>query len=74
MKMQGLLEDWLELQGVPLIPNQRKALWQARWNWSRKHRQSKRTFISNLVTQVQDNVVRDRIERLFARGSARALR
>jgi len=29
MKLQGLLEDWLELQGVRLVPNQRKALWHA---------------------------------------------
>lgn len=27
MKLQALLEDWLELQSVHLIPNQRKALW-----------------------------------------------
>ena len=57
MKMQGLLEDWLELQGVPLVPNQRKALWRA-LELVAEAPPGQRT-ISNLVTQVQDNVVRD---------------
>ena len=57
MKMQGLLEDWLELQGVPLVPNQRKALWRA-LELVAEAPPEQRT-ISNLVTQVQDNVVRD---------------
>ena len=57
MKMQGLLEDWLELQGVPLVPNQRKAMWRA-LELVAEAPPEQRT-ISNLVTQVQDNVVRD---------------
>ncbi len=57
MKMQGLLEDWLELQGVLLVPNQRKALWRA-LELVAEAPPEQRT-ISNLVTQVQDNVVRD---------------
>jgi type IV secretion system protein VirB4 len=57
MKIQGLLEDWLELQGVPLVPNQRKALWRA-LELVAEAPPEQRT-ISNLVTQVQDNVVRD---------------
>lgn len=57
MKMQGLLEDWLELQGVPLVPNQRKALWRA-LELVAEAPPEQRT-ITNLVTQVQDNVVRD---------------
>src|ERR1700685_2798307 len=27
--LQALLEDWLELQGVRIVPHQRKALWRA---------------------------------------------
>jgi len=57
MKLQGLLEDWLELQGVRLDPNQRKALWRA-LGLVAEGPPEQRT-ISNLVTQVQDNVVRD---------------
>jgi type IV secretion system protein VirB4 len=57
MKLQTLLEDWLELQGVRLVPPQRKALWRALelvGEGPTEHR-----TISNLVTQVQDNTVRD---------------
>ncbi len=57
MKLQGLLEDWLELQGVRLVPNQRKALWHA-LTLVAEGPAEQRT-ISNLVTQVQDNIVRD---------------
>jgi type IV secretion/conjugal transfer VirB4 family ATPase len=57
MKIHGLLEDWLELQGVTLVPNQRKALWRA-LELVAEAPPEQRT-ISNLVTQVQDNVVRD---------------
>jgi type IV secretion system protein TrbE len=57
MKLQTLLEDWLELHGVRLIPNQRKALWRA-LELVAEGPVAQRT-ISNLVTQVQDNVVRD---------------
>src|SRR6266849_4067029 len=57
MKLQTLLEDWLELQGVRLVPPQRRALWRALELVAEgppEHR-----TISNLVTQVQDNAVRD---------------
>ncbi len=57
MKLQAFLEDWLELHGVRIIPNQRKALWRALTlvaDAPVEHR-----TISNLITQVQDNVVRD---------------
>ena len=57
MKLQALLEDWLQLQGVQLVPNQRKALWRA-LTLVAEGPPEQRT-ISNLVTQVQDNVVRD---------------
>ncbi|MGH7778963.1 MAG: conjugal transfer protein TrbE [Candidatus Binataceae bacterium] len=57
MKLQTLLEDWLELQGVRLVPNQRKALWRA-LSLVAEGPAEQRT-ISNLVTQVQDNIVRD---------------
>jgi type IV secretion system protein TrbE len=57
MKLQALLEDWLLLQGVQLVPNQRKALWRA-LTLVAEGPAEQRT-ISNLVTQVQDNVVRD---------------
>src|SRR5712692_1709071 len=60
MKLQGLLEDWLELQGVRLVPNQRKALWHA-LTLVAEGPAEQRT-ISNLVTQVQDNVVRDGLD------------
>ena len=57
MKLQGLLEDWLELQGVRLVPNQRKALWRG-LTLVAEAPEEQRT-ISNLVTQVQENTVRD---------------
>jgi len=56
MKLAALLEDWLELQGVRLIPNQRKALWRA-LTLVAEAPPEQRT-ISNLITQVQDQVVR----------------
>lgn len=57
MKLQGLLEDWLQLQNVQLAPNQRKALWRA-LTLVAEGPPEQRT-ISNLVTQVQDGAVRD---------------
>ena len=57
MKLQTLLEDWLELQGVRLIPTQRKALWRA-LELVADGPVAQRT-VTNLVTQVQDNAVRD---------------
>ena len=57
MKLQTLLEDWLELHGVRLVPNQRKSLWHA-LTLVAEGPVGQRT-ISNLVTQVQDGSVRD---------------
>jgi type IV secretion system protein VirB4 len=57
MKVQTLLEDWLDLQGVRLIPPQRKALWRALELVAGGPREQR--TISNLITQVQDNTVRD---------------
>jgi type IV secretion system protein VirB4 len=57
MKVQALLEDWLELQSVRLIPLQRKALWRA-LELIAEAPINQRT-ISNLVTQVQDSTLRD---------------
>jgi type IV secretion system protein TrbE len=57
MQLQALLEDWLQLQGVQLDPNQRKALWRALTLLAEGP--PKQRTISNLVTQVQDKTVRD---------------
>jgi type IV secretion system protein VirB4 len=57
MKVQALLEDWLDLQGVKLVPLQRKALWRA-LELVAEAPVNQRT-ISNLVTQVQDATLRD---------------
>jgi type IV secretion system protein VirB4 len=57
MKLQNLLEDWLELQGVRLFPAQRRLLWRA-LELIGESPPEQRT-VSNLVTQVQDNSVRD---------------
>jgi type IV secretion system protein TrbE len=57
MKLQTLLEDWLELQSIRLVPAQRKALWRA-LELVGEGPTEQRT-ISSLVTQVQDNAVRD---------------
>ena len=57
MKLQGLLEDWLQLQGVQLVPNERKALWRALMLVAEGPPEQR--TISNLVTQVQNSVVRD---------------
>jgi type IV secretion/conjugal transfer VirB4 family ATPase len=57
MQLQALLEDWLQLQGVQLDPNQRKALWRALTLVAEAP--PKQRTISSLVTQVQDKVVRD---------------
>ncbi len=57
MKLQTLLEDWLELQSVKLVPAQRKALWRA-LELVAEGPCEQRT-VSNLMTQVQDNAVRD---------------
>jgi type IV secretion system protein VirB4 len=57
MKVQALLEDWLELQSVKLVPLQRRALWRA-LELVAEAPVNQRT-ISNLVTQVQDAALRD---------------
>jgi type IV secretion/conjugal transfer VirB4 family ATPase len=57
MKLQSLLEDWLEVHGVRLVPNQRKALWRALTLVA--DGPAEQRTISNLITQVQDKVVRD---------------
>ena len=57
MKLQGLLEDWLELQNVRLLPTQRIALWRALELVAACP--SEQRTISNLVTQVQDAPLRD---------------
>jgi type IV secretion system protein VirB4 len=57
MKVQALLEDWLELQSVNLLPLQRKALWRA-LELIAEAPVNQRT-ITNLVTQVQDSALRD---------------
>jgi len=57
MKLQVLLEDWLDLHGVRLVPNQRKALWRALTLVA--DGPPKQRTISNLVTQVQDTAIRD---------------
>ena len=57
MKIQGLLEDWIALQGVKLMPQQTQgALSRARTAGEAPIEQ--RT-ITNLITQVQDAAVRD---------------
>jgi type IV secretion system protein VirB4 len=57
MKVQALLEDWLELQSVRLIPLQRKALWRGLELVAEAP--ARQRTISNLVTQVQDAGLRD---------------
>jgi len=57
MRLQSLLEDWLELQNVRLVPAQRNALWKA-LELVAQCAPEQRT-ISNLVTQVQDAALRD---------------
>ena len=57
MKLAVLLEDWLGLQNVPLDPGRRKALWRA-LELVGQGPADQRT-ISNLVTQVQDESIRN---------------
>jgi type IV secretion/conjugal transfer VirB4 family ATPase len=57
MKIQGLLEDWIALQNVNLIPQQTRALYRS-LELQREAPVEQRT-ISNLITQVQDTAVRD---------------
>jgi type IV secretion system protein TrbE len=57
MSLQSLLEDWLELQNVRLVPGQRNALWKA-LELVAQCPPEQRT-ISNLVTQAQDAALRD---------------
>jgi type IV secretion/conjugal transfer VirB4 family ATPase len=57
LKVQALLEDWLELQGVRLAPSQRKALWRAVELLAAAPPEQR--TISTLITQTQDAAVRD---------------
>jgi type IV secretion system protein VirB4 len=57
MKLEGLLHDWLELYGVRLTPTQSRALRRA-LELVAEGPVSQRT-ISNLMTQVQDQTIRD---------------
>ena len=57
MKVQGLLEDWIELQKIRLLPRQTRALYRA-LELVGEAPIEQRT-ITNLITQVQDPAVRD---------------
>ena len=57
MKIQGLLEDWIALQNVKLMPQQTRALYRA-LELSGEAPVEQRT-ITNLITQVQDAAVRE---------------
>ncbi len=57
MKIQGLLEDWIALQSVKLLPPQTRALYRA-LELVGEAPVEQRT-ITNLITQVQDPTVRD---------------
>src|ERR1700686_959550 len=66
MKVQGLLEDWISLQGVKLLPMQTKALYRA-LNLLAEAPVEQRT-ITNLISQVQDSTVRDGLSPLSLAG------
>src|SRR5580700_2954972 len=66
MKIQGLLEDWITLQGVKLLPMQTKALYRA-LNLLAEAPVEQRT-ITNLISQVQDSTVRDGLSPLSLAG------
>ena len=57
MKLQGLLEDWIALKNVKLMPQQTRALYRA-LELTGEAPPEQRT-ITNLITQVQDAAVRD---------------
>jgi type IV secretion system protein TrbE len=57
MKLQGLLEDWIALKNVKLLPPQTRALYRA-LELTGEAPPEQRT-ITNLITQVQDAAVRD---------------
>jgi type IV secretion system protein VirB4 len=57
MKLQGLLEDWIALGNVKLLPPQGKALYRALTLLAEVPVEQR--TISNLITQVQDAAVRD---------------
>jgi type IV secretion system protein VirB4 len=57
MKLQGLLEDWIALQNVKLLPQQTRALYRS-LELGGEAPVGQRT-ITNLITQVQDTAVRD---------------
>jgi type IV secretory pathway VirB4 component len=66
MKVQGLLEGWIALQGVKLLPMQIKALYRA-LNLLAEVPVEQRT-ITNLISQVQDSTVRDGLSPLSLAG------
>jgi type IV secretory pathway VirB4 component len=66
MKVQGLLEDWIALQAVKLLPPQTKALYRA-LNLLAEAPVEQRT-ITNLISQVQDSTVRDGLSPLSLAG------
>jgi type IV secretion system protein TrbE len=66
MKIQGLLEDWIALQAVKLLPPQTKALYRA-LNLLAEAPVEQRT-ITNLISQVQDSTVRDGLSPLSLAG------
>jgi type IV secretory pathway VirB4 component len=57
MKLQRLLEDWIALKNVKLMPQQTRALYRA-LELTGEAPPEQRT-ITNLITQVQDAAVRD---------------
>ena len=57
LKLQGLLEDWIELQKVRLLPQQTRALYRA-LELTAEAPVEQRT-ITNLIIQVQDPAVRE---------------
>ena len=66
MKVQALLEDWMELQGVHVTAGQRKTLWRALALVAEGP--EKQRTISNLVTQVQDRAIRDALNTFSLAG------
>src|SRR5712692_7613378 len=71
MKVQVLLEDWIALQNVKLLPQQTKALYRALTLLAEAPLEQR--TITNLITQVQDPAVRDGAQPFVAGRAARAL-
>jgi type IV secretion system protein VirB4 len=66
MKVQVLLEDWIALQNVKLLPQQTKALYRALTLLAEAPLEQR--TITNLITQVQDPAVRDGLSPLSLAG------